>query len=249
MAKVCLLTPTGDRPLQLSRSRTYVERSQTEHEVEWVVVDDGIVPFDPGGCRYLRRAPDGAASIGRNILFGIPHCDADYVLVWEDDDWYSPLRVQAQTERLKHVPMHGWGTTMYYHVGASRFLVFDNTQHAAFFETGFQRKRLEALVPFMASSNKQFLDLLLWRMFPGLGSVDRSPRLCVGMKGLPGRPGLAGHILRDEYRSDSGNRVLFRTIGDDAYWYLDLMDRGKPIRSVRRAGRSAKSVPHRTARG
>src|SRR5688572_20427921 len=138
MTKVCLLTPTGDRPLQLARSRTYVERSRTEHEVEWVVVDDGLVPFDPGGCRYLRRTPDGAPSISRNVLFGIPHCDGDYVLIWEDDDWYSADRVQAQAARLAQVPMHGWGQTMYYHVGASKYLLFDNMEHAAFFETGFR---------------------------------------------------------------------------------------------------------------
>ena len=227
MPKVCLLTATGDRPQQLSRSRFYVERSVTACEVEWVVVDDGVTPFNPGGCRYLRRTPDGPGSIARNILWGIPHCDGDYVLIWEDDDWYSPLRIQAQTERLAKVPMHGWGQTMYYHVGTHRYIVFDNMQHSAFFETGFQRKQLESFVPFIASSNKQFLDLLLWRTFAGTGTVEPSQRRCVGIKGLPGRPGLAGHVGRKEYRSDPRHRVLVRTVGDDARWYLDLMDSGR----------------------
>ena len=105
--KVCCLTCTGDRPLALSRAKYYIQRSRypVEGTVEWVVVDDGITPYNPGECTYLRRSPDGPNSLGRNLLYGLIYIAnslliPDYVIIHEDDDWYHPDRIVTQVDKL-----------------------------------------------------------------------------------------------------------------------------------------------------
>ena len=218
-----ILTLTGARPLQLQRAKYYLQR-QTRQDFNWIVIDDGIIPFDPGNCTYIGRKPDGKNSIQRQFLFSLPYCTGDYIFIWEDDDWYSPKRIEQQLEALKEVDIHGYGQTTYYHVGVGGYRKFTNDKHSAFFEMAFTRKGFDSVVDLIKKEKRPFLDLAIWRKFrnPSIKMrVDNTQNLCLGMKGLPGRPGLAGHN-KGNYTKDIDYKFLRETIKEDAQWYIDL---------------------------
>ncbi len=196
---ITCLTPTGDRPTSLALSRIYFERAkqfylkQSNVEIEWLVVDDGITPFDPGGCRYLRRVPDGPNSLGRNLRFAFENggLDAEFILIWEDDDWYAPSRIYNQVRQLNRYALHGYNKTVYYNINKGGYYRNENFQHSSLFETAMRREAAQQLQALALSSNP-FLDILLWKSTKG--KLDEHCAQAIGIKGVVGRPGLGcGH--------------------------------------------------------
>lgn len=197
MSKIVCLTPTGDRPESLALSRKYFERAKALclDTVEWVVVDDGMNAFNPGGCKYLRRTPDGPNSLGRNLKYGLTNgaLDCEFLLIWEDDDWYAPTRIINQVKQLNRWPMHGYSKTIYYNLRAKGAFQHDNFLHSSLFETAMRKEAAQTFDALIDQNiNEPFLDLLLWKRIKG-GLTPHAGE-AIGIKGAKGRLGLgSGH--------------------------------------------------------
>ena len=206
---VTIFTPTGDRPASLMRQKRYIQRSiiPKTWNVNWLVVDDGVVPFNPGDCEYRRREPDGNSSLERQVKF-VGNLDTDYVLIWEDDDWCSPHRIRNQIKLLhksqKH--LHGYSCGVYYHIPSQGYRKMQNGDHASFCETAMTAVLWNRFVEIYLSTvgKKVFLDLELWGVFRQYGVLTpNEPRVSLGLKGLPGRNGLGGgHTPEFAYEKD-----------------------------------------------
>jgi hypothetical protein len=224
--KICCLTCTGDRPEMLKRSKFYFERAIKPCLVEWVVIDDGVVPFNPGGCSYYRREPDGPNSLGRNTLYGLDRCNCDYIFFWEDDDWYSPLRITNQIRKVTMHGLHGYTNSIYYNIKYNCYYIHNNTRHASLYETALSATYKDAVKKLIIKNmNNSFIDLIIWRELWHLGRLDRNNYTAVGIKGGPGRGGLgSGHKPHAHYQQDLNWLKLETLIGkDDTQWYKDLI--------------------------
>ncbi len=194
---IACLTPTGDRPESLALSKMYFERAaaQVGQDVKWFVVDDGITPFNPSGCVYLRRTPDGPNSLGRNLLHGFANgvLDAEFILIWEDDDWYAPTRIDNQVRQLNRWSLHGYSKTIYYNLNAHGYYQHENFQHSSLFETAMRQEAAQTFqVVIKRNIDNPFLDILLWKAVKG--HCDPHCRQAIGIKGAKGRGGLgSGH--------------------------------------------------------
>lgn len=101
---VSVCTPTYNRrawiPLAI---HCYMSQDYPLERMEWVVVDDGEDEVgdlfeNVPGVKYIRlpeRVPLGKK---RNIAHS--HCSGEYIVCWDDDDYYFPTRVSHGVHRL-----------------------------------------------------------------------------------------------------------------------------------------------------
>lgn len=222
--QIACITCTGDRPEMLERSKFYLERS-TQH-AEWVVIDDGIVPFNPGGCTYLRREPDGPNSLARNLLYGLERTQADMYLFWEDDDWYAPTRIATQCAALRRHALHGWRNSIYYNIALRCWHAHMNTRHSSLFETGIREDLKSGIVAMLKASQNPFVDLRIWREYWAHGKIEKHDRQAIGIKGGPGRLGIGSGHRPSGYTPDDNYTDLKNIIGEsDANWYVEVAKR------------------------
>jgi len=226
--KICCLTPTGDRKDALNRSRFYFERSLLSQPVDWIVVDDGIDAYNPGGCIYLRREPDGPKSLDRQFIYAVNHLiDMEYtdIIIWEDDDWYSPTRIQKQCDALLLTDLHGWTKAIYYNVKNRVWYQHMNNRHASFYESAMKIEIAQFLVRQIEIKRLySFIDMELWEIQCNKQLAEPDTH-CIGIKGMPGRMGLGmGHTQGSnyisDYISDKDLTMLKKLIGEeDTNWY------------------------------
>lgn len=221
--KTVCLTLTGDRPALLDLSRKWFERSDKIGTVDWLVIDDGVTPHNPGGCQYVRREPDGPNSLIRQLKFALPLCASyDNILIWEDDDWYALDRAKDQICNLmwNPKPLHGYGRAIYYHLTAKGFVQHCNTDRASLCAMAFRSEFIPNILA-CADSNDPFIDLRIWKMFgKSHGTISLDNKKTVGIKGGPGRGGCGnGH---DHRRMPYNPKNLALIIGDDAKYYDGL---------------------------
>lgn len=107
---VSCLTVTADRPELMAIALRCFEL-QTYQNRELVVIDDGnqdLSPlFDNSPCsskiQYvkIRKNPDATLGDLRNLSIEVAH--GDWLIQWDDDDWYHPQRIETQLQyALEH---------------------------------------------------------------------------------------------------------------------------------------------------
>jgi glycosyltransferase involved in cell wall biosynthesis len=100
---VSCMMPTFDRRSFVPQAISLFERQDYPNR-ELVIVDDGtdpigdLIPADPR-YRYVRL--DRRASIGAKRNIACETAKGDIVIGWDDDDWYAPSRITAQTEPIR----------------------------------------------------------------------------------------------------------------------------------------------------
>ena len=221
--KICCLTLTGDRHETLNQARYYFKRSYLEQPVDWVVIDDGIKPYNPGDCVYFRRTPDGPLSLARQFTFAFEHLSRlgyTDIVICEDDDWYSNVRIQLQIEALNYVDLHGWNKSFYYNVKNRVYHQNKNRNHASLYESAMKMDITKLLVKrIKAHRLGSFIDIELWKIKCN-SSLDEQNGHCVGIKGLPGRLGLGmGHKPGRQYLPDKELIKLKNLINKDVRYY------------------------------
>lgn len=103
-ALVSCLMPTRNRREYLPNAIAYFLR-QDYAPRELVVVDDGtdrvadLIPDDPS-VRYIRLPARHALGEKRNL--GVEAARGEYIVHWDDDDWYAPGRLTAQLQPLRN---------------------------------------------------------------------------------------------------------------------------------------------------
>jgi hypothetical protein len=204
--------------------------SASRFSVQWLVIDDGPVPTPCAmGQEVVRREPDPRFdpphTLALNLRKALPCVASDRVLIIEDDDYYGPTYLETMMRWLDVAPLVGEIGAKYYNVRLPGWFRHHGHSHASLCRTGFSREVFGMFSSVIADDHPS-VDLRLWTAWKGarVGWVDDAgdARLCVGMKGMPGRAGATWRHAKG-YERDAGLAVLKRWVGDDWRVYAELL--------------------------
>jgi hypothetical protein len=223
------ITPTGDRPLAFDLCQLWM-RNQTRKPDQWLVIDDGQAPLKPRiPMEYVRRQPqpgEPKPTLILNLAAAVPLIKGDRIIVIEDDEYYAPGYAECLDAVLEHHQVAGILQSKYYHLPTGKFMQIQNRSHASLAETGFQISFLPEFQALLTGDT--YLDMRIWRKAGARGFLfsDEDNPLYLGIKGLPGRPGIgAGHKAAIYPKTDSPDRrVLRQWIPRDFQIYLDFLN-------------------------
>lgn len=241
---ITAITCTGDRPAPFSLCVGYMAR-QTRRPDRWIIVDDGKVPTVPAGdwlqqfceideVQVIRRVPavmDPPHTLAVNLLAALDRVATPRVAFIEDDDWYGAKHIEILDEELKAHEMVGFQGIVYYHVGQRCYRTMgESSPHSSLCQTGITRNVLPALKRICSRIDTPFIDLRLWTEFHPGKKLAKNIHTVVGIKGLPGRPGLtAGWRNTHGYTPDPHLHFLANLIGADVKHYSDLARFPRPV--------------------
>lgn len=235
---ITIITPTGGRPEAFALLNGYMLRQTYEGPVRWIIVDD----FHPRTdfpkvvrdwkitvIRPTKVWEPGQNSQAPNLLAGLASMldDSDRLLIMEDDDWYSPRYLEIMNNWLNDCLLVGEGFARYYNVRSRMARQLGNSGHASLCSTGMRGAAIQTFVEVVQDaikSGSSYLDIDLWERRQG--SVRANQGLSVGMKGLPGRPGIGmghvEHMIAQGGMPDPAGEILRGWVGTDAEAYLEL---------------------------
>ena len=233
-----LLTMTGERPEAFALCQRWMARQTYTGAVRWVIVDDGRQPCSLAGIpedwSIDLVLPDPVWSPGQNTQARNIHAGLDIigtserVVIIEDDDWYAPNWLETVADALDKAELVGETRARYYNVAQRKHKTHENHTHASLCSTALRGAALSTLKS-VCRPSIQFIDILLWQahsdkhLFQGEGVV--------GIKGLPGRPGIGmGHDKKFNGKPDPQLKVLRSWIGVDvgAYFPTEKHDEQAP---------------------
>ena len=244
---ITVITPTGDRPFAFSLLRDRWMPAQRVQPDQWIIVDDGDVPYDTQGlpdyADYVRRSPSASIekiepgdeipkkyvklrqhTLGANLIAALDRVKCEHIFIMEDDDYYSPFYLAYMSGLINgHDCVGLWGTP-YWHVLLMAYRVMSSRTGAALARMGFKKSFIPS-VQKVCAGDVSIDSRICRRHRPHL--VDgRHLNLHCSIKGMPGRRGAGvGHVNKN-YTPDPDCVMLKRWCGEDAKVYLDLMERG-----------------------
>lgn len=192
-----VLTPTDQRPEAFALLEGWVGRQDWPGPFRWIVGtrDSSPYTFRLNQVVVDRPSTRGLHPLPSNILACFDALDmepGDLALVMEDDDYYAPDYFQRMTGLAEGVSLAGESHAKYYHVGSCRYRHNQNSAHASLAQTAF-RAEAAGLLRAIALRGAPSLDRPLWREWTGTKRLGPSASH-VGLKGLPGAPGIgSGH--------------------------------------------------------
>lgn len=222
--KISVVTPTADRPLAFALTERYMAR-QTVQPDEWIVADGGMTPSvcTMGQIHIHAPGPAGAGNFGKNLLNGLAVASGDVIVFIEDDDWLRPDHIECLVAVAERFPLVGSESVQrYYNVAHRCWRRFDNVG-ASLCQTAIRRELWSAFgetVHSQMAGGRYGVDTTFWRSVPRSkwGMADQMTVL--GIKGLPGRPGLGiGHRPDKRWAKDETFAQLHAWIGNDAELY------------------------------
>lgn len=231
---ITAITLTGDRPFPFALCQQWVFQ-QTVQPDQWIVVDDGKVPLKPrGDMGYVWREPrpnDPKNTMGLNLGAALQWIEGDKIIIIEDDDYYAPNYIETMSQLLDQHEVVGIVGSRYYHLPSGGYMVMPGSMHASLAETAFRSSYLPRLTALAVRGEFPVpLDTAMWR---GLRSSNRKllfsdngSFLHMGVKGLPGRPGIGvGHKTSAYHAFDTPDRpVLKKWVPNDYQIYLDIVN-------------------------
>lgn len=216
--KVDVITPSGGRPDTLELCRHYVDR-QTYSDINHIVVET-------------------EGTLADNLALLLEQVTGDAVVVFEDDDWYHPLWVEYCVEKLQQFPMVGELHTRYYHLPLRKYRDMETRARSSLCNTAF-RPEMGKFLRTAYEAGHVGIDARFWAEAIRHGTkyhLNPGPQwYVVGMKGLPGRPGMGAGHRANFYRNrpDTDEVVLRSWIGDyDADHYLRLLQEWERLGKV-----------------
>lgn len=229
---VCIVTPTRDRNLVIHLLARWL-RQQTVKPDRWIVVDDGETPieFEPPMTHLVRRLRgknEPVHSLCLNLRQALPYLVGDHFFICEDDEYYAPTYIETMLSHFNEWPPQGpqniavgIGYSKYYHLGLKSPFVHENMRHASLAQTAFSAAGIVEFIRALEDPNEKFIDIRFWKRVLSRGIVWRDGEhfdgkagaQYVGMKGLPGLPGIGfGHKAMPQYRQDPKLEYLRRWI-------------------------------------
>ena len=98
---------TADRP-QLMKRAIHCFNSQTYPHKELIVVDDGKMDLSPalkkqvsGEFQYIKLDSTKNFTLGELRNISLDKAEGDFLVQWDDDDWYHPQRLDLQAAKLE----------------------------------------------------------------------------------------------------------------------------------------------------
>jgi hypothetical protein len=214
---------------------------QSRKPDQWIIVDDGKAPLgyetrwlsqrcEINDVQIVRRLPqsgDPAHTLSINLLAAFEHVSHDRIAFFEDDDWYGCEHLVTVDDGLMSCALFGYRGIVYYHVGRRSYRAMGGpaSVHSSLCQTAMTRAALATLERICRADDRGvrgsgFVDLRLWREFAGAKTLVDNPGSVVGIKGLPGRPGLtSGWRTMAGYTPDMSFRFLESLIGPDVRNY------------------------------
>lgn len=197
---ITAITPTGDRPLAMSLCERWM-MNQTVRPDQWLVIDDGQVPFTPTvPMEYVRREPqpnDPKHMLAIKLQVAIPLIRGDKIIIIEDDEYYAPNYVEEISRRLDTNALVGIKQNRYYHLPTGGYYQMHNVGHASLAETAFTSASLPTFKKAVDTGIFiDYLDIRFWRM--ARQSFSRSFRF--GSRTL---------TTRNPTRASHGDMLLF----------------------------------------
>lgn len=200
------ITPTGNRPEGLALLAEYLNAQTYAGPLTWIIVDDCLPltgsPNTREGIQVRRIFPRWTWAPGQNTqascmdraLDEVP--DDAVLFVLEDDDILLPGYIETMLDALGDNDLIGERDSRYYNVATRRWRTLPGTTHASMASTVCRGDALELLRKICSSGASRGLDVTLWQRFKG-GKRLLDTQNVVGIKGLPGRPGIGvGHRAR-----------------------------------------------------
>jgi hypothetical protein len=226
---ITAITCTGDRHATFKFCEMWMSR-QTKQPDQWIIVDDGKTPTEV--CyksdklvQYVRREPkvdDPPHTLGLNLRTALPRVLWDKIIFIEDDDYYRPDFVEKMDKWLDKSNICGQPNAIYYNIQYRWWHQHSNTSHASLCQTGIRKDLIRFLLP-LCEQNLRYVDIDLWRIAQGRHYLDVGDRLCVGLKGLPGRGGIGtGHETQSANDPDYSH--FRKLLGEDAAVYLKFLN-------------------------
>lgn len=233
---IALITATGARPKQIKLCAEFMRRQDYKGEVLWVIVDDAI-PITINDIGYSFRdgwtiekvfpSPTwmGDNTQSRNLLAGIERLKEYQVkaaFIIEDDDYYCVEYLSRMMEELKESKVTGQQRTVYYDVVHRGWMRNENLIHASLFQTAFTSDILP-IFETACKMGKKFIDMNFFRLVRThkINLFSNGKDLAIGIKGLPGRPGIGmGHRMDVKMTKDPEFVKLKELIGEDYKYYI-----------------------------
>lgn len=241
---ITLITCTGFRQEAFALCRKYFKRQTYKGPLQWIVISDQHKQseLDEIKDKYPECEMYAGPQIWQvdlntqrgNTLEALKYVKGDKVIIFEDDDWYSPTYLQEMVDLLDHAPIVGEANSKYYHIGLPGWKENHNVGHSSLCQTGI-RKELLPHLKLAVDSGELYFDIHLWRQvreqkIPHILFAEKN--LCIGIKGMPGRTGIgSGHKIKD-YFLDPNLVKLKEWLGADAANYFPFIER---IKNERRA--------------
>lgn len=106
LPKVSCLTVTADRK-QLMKRAIRCFNSQTYKNKELVIVDDGkqdlgdlLASLPSDQVKYVKLEKKPENTLGKLRNRSLEEANGDFMVQWDDDDWYHPERISIQAQTL-----------------------------------------------------------------------------------------------------------------------------------------------------
>ena len=236
MSPLTIITPTGERPEAFALCKRQMRRQTFKGPVYWIIVDDGKkrsdVSFSKRGWKVktIRAKPywqPGQNTQARNLLAGLDEAERHAkrsrtrlrLTVWEDDDWYSPEWLAKIDQELEKAELVGEGLAHYYNVTSRRHNPLRNYKHSSLRCSAMRDGAIESFREVLGTFS-MYYDFKMWKLHENKHVFHSD--LTIGIKGMPGRPGLAvGHDPTKGMR-DPAMSKLREWIGADADWYAEF---------------------------
>ncbi|MEM6413191.1 MAG: hypothetical protein AAF720_00855 [Pseudomonadota bacterium] len=225
-----LLTPTGERPEAFSLLCRMMTLQDYNGPVHWIIVDDGAEPQpidfnrDCWTLEVIRPKPVwqfGQNTQGRNLVEAMKCVASDaLVTIVEDDDYYAPNWLSWIVANKDSAEVFGEGWAVYYNPIARMYFTHGNDRHCSLRCTVFSGGAIERFWNIIQTPRLLY-DIEFWKR-----STDRKvfpQKRTVGIKGMPGRAGLAQGHQPYGGKKDPDLSVLRKLIGDHADWYASIM--------------------------
>ena len=236
---IALLTPTGGRLKQMELCAKFMKQQDYEGEVLWVLV---VIPVT---VYYIKKSfrenwtivkvyPEPAWSTGqntqaRNLLVGIKeikkYLEIKAVFIIEDDDYYSPRYLRIMLSKLKGYDIAGEMYTIYYNPILRGYMRNINGYHASLFQIAFVPELLP-IFEMVCATRVRFIDMDFFRTLLSQKkkiNLFNNMDLAIGIKGLPGRPGIGmGHKRVNNRLIADPELVKFKKfLGEDWIYYYE----------------------------
>lgn len=210
---IALITPTGNREFQIKLCEKYMERQNFTGHVDWYIIDDCIpytTDFIKEQCKrsnwniyIIHPSPswkEGDNTQGRNLKEGLKsiikaNIDYDGIFFIEDDDWYSSDYLFVTLRNLEGNDITGGVQALYWNIPNNTTSRCNNFTHSSLCQTAIKMELIQDMIMVIDAGNKYFdMDFyfLSNRKRRKINLFKSFPEICIGVKGLTGRPGIGG---------------------------------------------------------
>lgn len=204
-----IVIPTrNDRPKFIEQCKKFLKRQTLQpKEVIWVNYQPESANKDI--TQRYRRGVEEATKKGY-----------EFVVFWEDDDWYHPQYLEWLIDKWKEAKMplaFGVGETYYYHHAIEGLIHYDHPERTSAFCTLL---KLPVKMSWPADS-QPFLDMHIYKMLKPLTvKFPKNQIYAIGIKHGIGLSGGGGHKMLHGYQFSKENREWFiKNVGDDITFY------------------------------